>query len=125
MRRIFSFLKLFRKDLIVMVLAIFHRDTPRRIKGLMLLAILYLLSPIDLIPDTIPVVGWLDDAVLVPAVICGLESLLPSHVRAYAEAKADKAAHVAPVFVVLASLFVLAWAILIIYGVVHFLQWLF
>lgn len=119
MRRIFSFLQLFRRDLIIMVFAIFHRDTPRRIKGLMLLAILYLLSPLDLIPDSIPILGWLDDALLVPMAICGLENMLPSHVRAYAESRADKVAHVAPIFIVLASLFVIGWAVLIIYGLIH------
>ena len=67
MRRILTFLKIFRYDLVVMLIALRHRDTPRRVKGLLALAILYLVSPIDLIPDTIPLVGILDDAVIVPA----------------------------------------------------------
>jgi uncharacterized membrane protein YkvA (DUF1232 family) len=29
---------------------------------ILILALLYILSPIDLIPDVIPVVGWVDDA---------------------------------------------------------------
>jgi len=31
---------------------------------IILLAILYILSPVDLIPDAIPVVGWIDDVVV-------------------------------------------------------------
>ena len=74
MRRILTFLKIFRYDLVVMLIALRHRDTPRRVKGLLALAILYLVSPIDLIPDTIPLVGILDDAV-----IAGLSQVLVIH----------------------------------------------
>ena len=82
MWRFWALLKLFRKDLVVMLLAMRHPGTPRRIKGLMLLAFLYLISPVDLIPDAIPVLGIMDDAVIVPAAICGLMRMLPSSVRA-------------------------------------------
>ena len=50
MRRILTFLKLFRYDLLVMLVALKHRDTPRNVKGLLIAAILYLVSTIDLIP---------------------------------------------------------------------------
>lgn len=43
---------------------------------------LYLLSPIDLIPDVIPVIGVLDDIVLVPLAIRFLLNRLPAHLRA-------------------------------------------
>ncbi len=44
--------------------------------------LLYVLSPIDLIPDLIPVVGWLDDIVLVPLAIRFLLDRLPTTLRA-------------------------------------------
>jgi len=43
-----------------------HRDTPRGAKLLALFVLAYALSPIDLIPDFIPVLGLLDDIILVP-----------------------------------------------------------
>ncbi len=42
---------------------------PRRRKALLALAALYLASPIDLVPDFIPVVGQLDDAVVLALVL--------------------------------------------------------
>ena len=38
---------------------------------------LYLLSPIDLIPDFIPLAGWLDDIVIVPMLVSWIVSMLP------------------------------------------------
>ena len=116
MRRIMTFLKLFRYALLVMLVAIKHRDTPRNVKGLLLAAILYLLSPIDLIPDAIPLAGVIDDVVIVPAAVMGLTKMLPSHVRYYAEEQAGRMLRCMPVILVMASLFVLCWLGLLIYG---------
>lgn len=116
MRRILSFLKIFRYDLLVMLVALKHPDTPKKIKGLLALAVIYLLSPIDLIPDTIPLAGLIDDAVIVPTAVMGLTQLLPSHVRRYAESQADTVSHYMPIVLIVASLFVLSWVFLIFYG---------
>ena len=116
MRRLLSFLKVFRYDLIVLLMAIRHRDTPGRIKGILAVAILYLVSPVDIIPDAVPLAGVVDDAVIVPAVIYGLTNMLPSHVRRYAETRADQATRYMPVVLIAASLFVLVWLGLIVYG---------
>ena len=41
------------------------RERPRPLVGLiLLLALLYIICPIDLIPDFIPVAGWVDDVVV-------------------------------------------------------------
>ena len=40
--------------------------TPWYAKGLVLLIVAYALSPIDLIPDFVPVLGYLDDLIIVP-----------------------------------------------------------
>lgn len=116
MRRILSFLKIFRYDLLVMLVALKHPDTPKKIKGLLALAVIYLLSPIDLIPDTIPLAGLIDDAVIVPTAVMGLTQLLPTHVRRYAESQADTISRYMPIVLILASLFVLSWIFLIFYG---------
>lgn len=55
--------------------------TPRLSKWLIGIAIAYLVSPIDIIPDFIPVIGYLDDLIIVPCLI-GLAMLfIPKNVK--------------------------------------------
>lgn len=57
-----------------------HPDTPFLAKALCVFTVAYALSPIDLIPDFIPVLGYVDDALLLPALIWLAVRLLPAHV---------------------------------------------
>ena len=59
-----------------------YRDsrTPRRAKIVIALTVGYALSPIDLIPDFIPVLGYLDDAIIVPLGIRYAAKLVPVEV---------------------------------------------
>ena len=67
--------------------------TPWPAKVVAVVTAAYALSPIDLIPDFIPVLGYLDDLILVPAGLWLSIRLIPPHVlaehRATAEAAAD------------------------------------
>lgn len=46
--------------------SLFRPDVPLRSKILLLAGIIYLVSPIDLLPDVIAGIGWIDDLVIVP-----------------------------------------------------------
>jgi uncharacterized membrane protein YkvA (DUF1232 family) len=52
----------------------------------------YALSPIDLIPDFIPVIGYLDDLIILPLGIWLVVSLVPDEIMVEYRAKADQAA---------------------------------
>ena len=67
----------FRTELMMLWRAFMAPETPIWLKGLMLLVPLYLVSPLDLIPDFIPLAGWLDDLVVVPLLVSWIVSLLP------------------------------------------------
>lgn len=62
--------------------------TPFLVRLLALLVAAYALSPIDLIPDFIPVIGYLDDLILLPLGIALIVKLTPAEVIATARAKA-------------------------------------
>lgn len=66
--------------------------TPLAARLLALLVAAYALSPIDLIPDFIPVLGWLDDLLLVPAGVWLVRRLIPDALYAEHLAEAQAAA---------------------------------
>ena len=63
-------------------LALRHPLQPRWLKPAVGLVLLYVLSPVDLIPDVLPVVGVIDDLVLVPLAIRFILRRLPTALRA-------------------------------------------
>ena len=73
----------------VLWFALRHADTPILAKLIAFLAVAYALSPIDLIPDFIPVLGYLDDVILLPVLIWLAMKLCPQHVLEESQQKAD------------------------------------
>ena len=95
-----------------------HPDTPWYAKALAVLVAAYAFSPIDLIPDFIPVLGYLDDAVIVPLGIWLALRLIPQHVLDDSRRKADAwiaAREERPRSYVAATVFILVW-LAIAYG---------
>jgi uncharacterized membrane protein YkvA (DUF1232 family) len=90
-----------------------HRDTPRLPKLIALLVLAYALSPIDLIPDFIPVIGMLDDIVLVPMGIALAVRLTPSQLWAARLAEAEASAGKLPRLWWGVLLIVLIWLLLL------------
>ena len=66
-----------------------HPDTPWSAKLLAGLVVAYAFSPIDLIPDFVPVLGYLDDLLIVPLGVYLAIRLIPPHVVASARIEAD------------------------------------
>ncbi|MCP4635039.1 MAG: DUF1232 domain-containing protein [Methyloversatilis sp.] len=91
----------------VMALAVAAQDTrtPRRAKILLLFLLAYAASPIDLIPDFIPVLGLLDELVLLPLGVWVVVRMIPPDVMEAARARAREgrlpANWVAGVFILL------------------------
>lgn len=66
-----------------------RKDTPIIVKILAGITIAYALSPIDLIPDFIPVLGYLDDIILLPALIALTFKLIPKNILDECEKEAS------------------------------------
>jgi len=72
---------LVRGDARQLWLALKHPLSPGWLKLAVALVVLYVLSPVDLVPEFIPVLGLMDDLVLVPLAIRFILRRLPARVR--------------------------------------------
>ena len=72
--------KQLKKDIPAVFLSLKDKETPITAKIIAAITVGYALSPIDLIPDFIPVLGYLDDVILLPALIALTIKLIPEKV---------------------------------------------
>ncbi|CEG25635.1 YkvA family protein [Bacillus sp. B-jedd] len=91
MQRLKLWAKKLKKHIMILYFAVKDPRTPWYAKGFAALVAAYALSPIDLIPDFIPVLGYLDDVILLPIGIWFALKLIPAEVRLDAASKADNA----------------------------------
>ncbi|OLV17793.1 YkvA family protein [Deinococcus marmoris] len=75
------------RDALALLFAVWDARTPMTARLGALLALAYALSPIDLIPDAIPVVGLGDDLLVVPAILALAARSLPAPVLFSARAR--------------------------------------
>lgn len=85
--------------------------TPWYAKALAAAVVGYALSPIDLIPDFIPILGYLDDLILLPLGVALVLKMMPPEVMADARAAAEQAGQ-KPVSRTAAVVIVLLWVLL-------------
>ena len=89
--------------------------TPWYAKALIFLIVAYTLSPIDLIPDFIPVLGYLDDLIIVPSGIWLAVRLIPAEVMEEARATAATQSVDRSVRIIGAAIILLIWILAIIW----------
>ena len=114
MFRFLVLLRALRRDIAVLLFAMLRRDTPLAVKYLFPLTLLYLVSPVDLVPDTIPLLGAVDDMIVLPAATSLLVRMLPAHARAEGEARV---ARYGTLMLVVASLVMILWLILLVWAI--------
>lgn len=104
-----------KQELKALRVALSEDLVPWYVKALIVFTVAYALSPIDLIPDFIPVLGLLDDLILLPLLIYLILKFIPSQVMAYCREKARttefsrKSNFFAGTLVVIIWLLVLVW----------------
>ncbi len=78
-----------KSDIPAVFLALKEKRTPWYAKIIAAAVVVYALSPIDLIPDFIPVLGYLDDLIILPALITWCVKCIPDDVFANCRSRAQ------------------------------------
>lgn len=76
-------------DIPAIFIALKKESTPRAAKVLAWIIVAYALSPIDLIPDVIPIFGYLDDVILLPTLVALFIKMIPDDVFANCRIEAE------------------------------------
>ena len=79
-----------KRDAVTLWFAKSDPRTPWAAKALGVFVVAYALSPIDLIPDFIPILGYLDDVILLPVLIWLTVRMIPADVLAECRQQADR-----------------------------------
>jgi uncharacterized membrane protein YkvA (DUF1232 family) len=109
-QRLRDWARALKRDVLALFRAARDPRTPWYAKALAALVAAYALSPIDLIPDFIPVLGYLDDLLLVPAGIWLCLQLIPPEVIAeHRKAVAEATPSARPVSRVAAAVIIAIW----------------
>lgn len=72
--------KKLKTDIPALFLALKDKDTPIFAKVFVGITVIYALSPIDLVPDFIPILGYLDDVILLPMLVALTIKFIPKDV---------------------------------------------
>ena len=106
-----------KKEVFAVYLAAKDPRTPWYAKAIAFCAIAYALSPIDLIPDFVPILGYLDDLLIVPAGITLAIRLIPPEVLEEARGKATNSSVERRVGYVGLAIIISIWILAIIWSV--------
>jgi uncharacterized membrane protein YkvA (DUF1232 family) len=98
-----------KRDVLALYLAARDPRVPWYAKALAALVAAYALSPIDPIPDFIPVLGYLDELIRLPLGIIAVVRLIPAEVMADLRLQAEERMLIRPRSAVGAALVILLW----------------
>lgn len=85
-----SSVKKIKSDIPALFFALKEKETPVVAKIMAGITVAYALSPIDLIPDFIPILGYLDDFILLPVLIALTVKLIPKAILERSRLKAEE-----------------------------------
>lgn len=106
--------KQLKKQIVIVYLAYMHKDVKWYIKAFLLIILIYAVSPIDIIPDFIPVLGLLDDIILIPAGILLAIKMIPKSIWEECRKKAESGVTIDDRYKKIGSVFIITiWVIII------------
>jgi uncharacterized membrane protein YkvA (DUF1232 family) len=123
MKKIKAWAKRLKRQLYVLYLAYKDERVPWYAKLFTACVVAYAFSPIDLIPDFIPILGFLDDIILVPLGIIIALKMIPNEVIKECEMKAEEMRKQdKPKNWVVGSIIVLIWSFIILWTFIKVYQ---
>ncbi len=114
-----------KQESLTLYFALRDPRTPWYARAFVAVVVAYALSPIDLIPDFVPVLGYLDDLIIVPAGIALALKLIPPQVMAEARVTAASQRAERRVGFIGAGIIALIWILTIISALALFIRLLF
>lgn len=115
-QRIKTWAKKLKKMIFLLYFAYKDHRTPWYAKIFSICVVAYAFSPVDLIPDFVPVLGYLDDLILIPLGIAIALKMIPKIVIQEQEAKAEERLKSGkPKNWFVGSLIILVWLVAIIW----------
>ena len=124
LKKLRSHARTLKNETIAVYFAAKDPRTPRYAKAIAICTVAYALSPIDLIPDFIPVLGYLDDIIIVPAGIALAIRLIPAEVLEDARKEAADSGVGRSVGYIGAGIIAIIWVVILI-GVFRLIKFLF
>lgn len=120
--RFWSWIKLIRENAIILFYAWRHPLTPQYVKGILTALVIYLVSPIDLLPDYLPFLGIADDATLFTGAMLYLTNLLPATVLTESRQQSEKWQRRMPYIMLAVAAAAIAWIAIVILVIRRLLQ---
>lgn len=111
-----------RNEVLALSLALKDRRTPLLVKILIAISVSYALSPLDLIPDFIPILGYVDDLILLPGLIALAIKMIPKEVLEDCRTRAREPRLNKKAGWIAAAIIILFWAAVIIFVIMKLLS---
>lgn len=123
MSKIKEIAKRIKREVGALYLASKRSDVPLYAKVISIIVVGYALSPIDLVPDFIPVIGYLDDLLLVPLGIYFTLKLIPKHIMEECRQQAENIfSKGKPKNWIAGAIIICIWIIVIIYILIKLIR---
>jgi uncharacterized membrane protein YkvA (DUF1232 family) len=111
------------REVYALYFALRDSRVPWYAKALAAVVVGYALSPIDFIPDFIPVLGYLDDLLLIPFGVMAVRAMIPASVLAECREKAAQASE-KPTSRVAAVVIIVIWLLVAAASIYWLLRWI-
>lgn len=109
-----------KRKIFILYFACKDERVPWHAKVFTACVVAYAFSPIDIIPDFIPILGYLDDVILVPIGIMIALKMIPKSVLTDCEVKAEEMMKKGkPKNWIVGSLIVMIWVLIIIWAIIY------